>query len=94
MTFNFTLPAAYLKDKGKPTVKRLMANGTDAITGITWDAWSYNWELDEGRPVRLANVTRRSEQERAWVGEAISDGGEVGMGVVVEAGSAAVVEFV
>ena len=70
------------------TVKRFSANGSDAITGITWDGWSYNWELDEGRPVRLANVTRRSESERAWV----SDGGEVG--VEVEAGSAAVVEFV
>lgn len=38
-------------------VQRLSANGSDAITGITWDGWSYNWELDEGRPVRLDNVT-------------------------------------
>ncbi|KAK6860103.1 glycoside hydrolase family 79 protein [Apiospora arundinis] len=38
-------------------VQRLYANGSDAITGITWDGWSYNYELDEGRPVRLANVT-------------------------------------
>ncbi|KAK3355663.1 hypothetical protein B0H65DRAFT_54548 [Neurospora tetraspora] len=98
VTFNFTLPAAYLlKDGGKEkqvVVKRLMANGSDAITGITWDGWSYNWELDEGRPVRLANVTRRSENERAWVGEGVSDGGKVGLGVAVEAGSAALVEFV
>lgn len=98
VTFNFTLPAAYLlKDGGKEkqvVVKRLMANGSDAITGITWDGWSYNWELDEGRPVRLANVTRTSESERAWVGEGTSDGGKAGLGVVVEAGSAALVEFV
>ncbi|OTB04492.1 glycoside hydrolase family 79 protein [Hypoxylon sp. CI-4A] len=39
------------------TVRRLHANGSDAITGITWDGWSYNYELDEGRPVRLENVT-------------------------------------
>ncbi|CCC05997.1 unnamed protein product [Sordaria macrospora k-hell] len=94
VTFNFTLPAAYFKGKKEVVVKRLMANGSDAITGITWDAWSYNWELDEGKPVRLANVTRRSESERAWVGEGVSDGGKVGLGVVVEAGSVALVEFV
>lgn len=39
------------------SVQRLYANGSDAITGITWDGWSYNYELDEGRPVRLSNVT-------------------------------------
>lgn len=38
-------------------IQRLMANGSDAITGITFDGWSYNWELDVGRPVRLHNVT-------------------------------------
>ncbi|KAK6074180.1 beta-glucuronidase [Seiridium cupressi] len=39
------------------SVQRLYANGSDAITGITWDGYSYNYELDEGRPVRLDNVT-------------------------------------
>ncbi|EJP64443.1 Glycoside hydrolase, catalytic core [Beauveria bassiana ARSEF 2860] len=39
------------------TVQRLMANGSDAITGITYDGWSYNYELDNGKPVRLRNVT-------------------------------------
>jgi hypothetical protein len=39
-------------------VQWLMANGSDAITGITFDAWSYNYELDGGLPVRLDNVTR------------------------------------
>lgn len=38
-------------------VRRLMANGSDAITGITFDGWSYNYELDNGRPVKLSNVT-------------------------------------
>ncbi|KAI1378672.1 glycoside hydrolase family 79 protein [Hypoxylon crocopeplum] len=44
-------------DVGSATVRRLYANGSDAATGITWDGWSYNYELDEGRPVRLDNVT-------------------------------------
>ncbi|KAF3406866.1 Beta-glucuronidase [Talaromyces pinophilus] len=39
------------------SVRRLIANGSDAITGITWDGYSYNYELDGGRPVRLDNVT-------------------------------------
>ena len=47
-------------------VRRLLANGSDAITGITWDGWSYNYELDQGRPVRLGNVT---VGERVVVGE-------------------------
>jgi hypothetical protein len=34
-----------------------MANGSNAITGITWDGYSYNYELDGGKPVRLHNVT-------------------------------------
>lgn len=38
-------------------IQRLMANGSDAITGITFDGWSYNRELDMGKPVRLHNVT-------------------------------------
>ncbi|KAH6657852.1 hypothetical protein BKA67DRAFT_656094 [Truncatella angustata] len=42
---------------GEATVQRLQANGSDAITGVTWDGWSYNYELKEGRPVRLGNVT-------------------------------------
>lgn len=39
------------------SVQRLSANGSDAITGVSWDGWSYNYELAAGRPVRLANVT-------------------------------------
>lgn len=38
-------------------ISRLLANGSDAITGITYDGWSYNEELDNGKPVRLSNVT-------------------------------------
>ena len=56
-TYEFSLP------KGKcggmeVGVRRLMANGSDAISGITFDGYSYNFELDDGKPVLLGNVTR------------------------------------
>ena len=64
-------------------VKRLHANGSDAITGVTWDGWSYNWELEQGKPVKLGNVT---------VGERVGVvGGEVTVGVVDS--GAVVLEF-
>ena len=40
------------------SLQRLMANGSDAITGITFDGYSYNYELEMGMPVLLSNVTR------------------------------------
>lgn len=39
------------------TLRALHANGSDAISGITYDGYSYNYELDNGLPVRLTNVT-------------------------------------
>ena len=62
-------------------IQRLMANGSDAITGITWDGWSYNYELDGGRPVRQANVT---------VGEAVVVGTDGSVNVTVPDSSAAI----
>lgn len=38
-------------------IKRLMANGSDAITGVTFNGYSYNWELEQGKPVLLNNIT-------------------------------------
>lgn len=56
--YTFDVSSEASLNPGDPVgVRRLSANGSDAITGITWDGWSYNWELDEGRPVRLDNVT-------------------------------------
>ncbi|KAI1175579.1 glycoside hydrolase family 79 protein [Nemania sp. FL0916] len=49
-------------DGREVVVRRLYANGSDAITGITWDGTSYNYELDLGRPVRLRNVTDVGER--------------------------------
>lgn len=53
--FSFLL--SDLADHADIGVQRLMANGSDAITGITFDGWSYNYELDNGKPVKLDNVT-------------------------------------
>ncbi|CAN8101169.1 unnamed protein product [Discula destructiva] len=49
--------AGSLQTGDRVAVQRLSANGSDAISGISWDGWSYNYELDRGRPVRLNNVT-------------------------------------
>ncbi|KAI5920740.1 glycoside hydrolase family 79 protein [Camillea tinctor] len=56
-------------------VRRLSANGSDAITGITWDGTSYALELDAGRPVRLENVTvgERVEVQGGIVEVGVSD---------------------
>ncbi|MCJ1309933.1 hypothetical protein MMC25_003594 [Agyrium rufum] len=55
-TYSFQLPAAY-KAKTVVGVQRLLANGSDALTGITFDGYSYNYELKNGMPVKLENVT-------------------------------------
>jgi hypothetical protein len=54
-TYNFTLPTSC---SGHGVVQRLLANGSDAISGITFNGMSYNYELNLGRPVLLGNVTR------------------------------------
>lgn len=52
-TYEFRIP----DHSGEVQVQRLLANGSNALSGITWDGWSYNYELDGGVPVRLSNVT-------------------------------------
>lgn len=52
--YAFQLPQDY---QGHYDVQRLSANGSDAITGVTFDGYSYNYELDNGLPVRQGNVT-------------------------------------
>lgn len=58
-TISVSTPAlsAGKMETGNILVQRLLANGSDAITGITWNGWSYNLELAGGKPVRLNNVT-------------------------------------
>jgi len=55
--YTFQLPAGSADAAASVGVQRLYANGSDALSGITFDGWSYNYELDNGRPVRLTNVT-------------------------------------
>lgn len=62
-TYNFTVPTSCA---GHGTLSRLLANGSDAITGVTFNGVSYNYELDNGKPVVLGNVTK---DEMVWVGE-------------------------
>jgi len=69
--------------QGDVQVKRLYANGSDAISGITWDGWSYNWELNQGKPVRLTNVT---------IGERVKITGGM-VNVTVEDSTAAILLF-
>lgn len=79
-TYSFQIPSA----SSVVEIQRLSANGSDAITGISWDGWSYNWELDQGKPVRLHNVTT-GEKTR------VKDGVIV---VEVEDSSAAIINLV
>lgn len=54
-TYKFQLPEhSKCEEVG---VQRLSANGSDAITGVTFDGLSYNYELDNGKPVLMENVT-------------------------------------
>ena len=39
------------------SLQRLSANGSNAITGVSFNGYSYADELDNGRPVLLKNVT-------------------------------------
>ncbi|KAH0600875.1 hypothetical protein MHUMG1_01874 [Metarhizium humberi] len=57
MSRGFSFAARNLARDVSIREQRLMTNGSDAITGVTFDEWSYNWELDNGKPVRLDNVT-------------------------------------
>jgi hypothetical protein len=52
--YTFQLPHGY---QGRYDVQRLSANGSDAITGVTFDGESYNYELNNGLPVKQSNAT-------------------------------------
>jgi len=65
-------------------LQRLLANGSDAITGVTFDGYSYNYELENGLPVLLGNVTS---------GETARVGGNGRLRVDVERSSAVIVRF-
>lgn len=93
---NYTAPSAPLgggeftlqgpKDcKGKTaTLQRLMANGSDAVTGATFDGYNYNYELDNEIPVLLNNITR---------GESVKVGRKSDLKVGVPDSSAVLLSF-
>ena len=54
-TYVFHLPE--LDEDTEVKIDRLMAKGSNVLSGITYGGFSFNHELDEGRPVRLSNVT-------------------------------------
>ncbi|ROW14730.1 hypothetical protein VPNG_03723 [Cytospora leucostoma] len=83
-TYTFDVSSNGLSAGDRVAVQRLYANGSDAITGITWDGWSYNYELDHGRPVRLSNVT---------VGEYVTVSANGTVAVSVPDSSAALLSF-
>lgn len=60
--YTFQLPGLTVRgdndNGGRISIQRLLANGSNAITGITFDGYSYNYELDHGKPVLLRNATR------------------------------------
>jgi hypothetical protein len=80
-SYNFTLPTSC---KGSGMVQRLIANGSDAISGISFNGMSWNYELAGGKGQLLGNATR---DEIVWVA---SDGG---VSVKVPDSSAALVQL-
>jgi len=65
-SFALNIPSS-CKSK-KVALQRLSANGSDAVTGVTFDGYSYNYELDNGKPVLLRNVTRGEVTRIGWNG--------------------------
>ncbi|KAF2645814.1 hypothetical protein P280DRAFT_417944 [Massarina eburnea CBS 473.64] len=79
--YNFTVPTSCA---GTGTVHRLLANGSDAITGITFDGLSFNYEVAEGKPSKLGNVT---------TGQVVYVGNDGGFAVDVVDSAAAIVQL-
>ncbi|KAK3329064.1 hypothetical protein B0H66DRAFT_596662 [Apodospora peruviana] len=89
--YRFTVPDAAPAVRTGPDekmrvvkIQRLLTNGSDAITGITWDGWSYNYELAGGKPATLGNVT---------VGETVEVCEDGNVNVTVPWSSAALLDF-
>lgn len=81
-TYSFQVPT--ITSGGYLSVQRLLANGSNALSGITWDGWSYNYELDQGRPVLLHNVT---------IGERLAVGPAGELSIDVPYSSAAIINI-
>ncbi|KAI0473697.1 glycoside hydrolase family 79 protein [Xylariaceae sp. FL0804] len=78
----------YSFDVGLPAnttaaVRRLVATGSDAVSGIAWDGVSYDYALAGGRPARLANSTAAGEERAAVGADGVVDVGVPDSQVVV-----------
>ena len=49
-SYSFSLPVRYAS---QAIVQRLIANGSNAISGLTFDGYSYSYEINNGKPVLL-----------------------------------------
>lgn len=56
-TFEFQFNGEQAAAVKSVVAEQLIANGSDAITGVTFGGYSFNHELEEGRPVLLQNVS-------------------------------------
>ncbi|MCJ1248607.1 hypothetical protein MMC30_005825 [Trapelia coarctata] len=82
--YTFSIPSALnIADGSQVGVQRLLAAGSDVRYGMTWDGWSYAYELNEGHPVRMQNVT---------TGETVKVNGDL-VTVELEDSSAAILNF-
>jgi len=80
IAYNFTVP---VECAGVGVVQRLIANGSDATSGITFNGATYDYEVAKGKP----KLTGAHTNETVWVGE---DGG---VAVLVPASSAALLQL-
>lgn len=64
-------------------LRRLMAPGSDSVSGVTFDGWSYDWEVGGGLPVRLGNVTVGESVGVKFEGKRKKSGGRGGKGKLV-----------
>jgi hypothetical protein len=55
-TYTFGVPSgSNIVDGHQVHVQRLLASGSDAMTGITFDGWSYQYGLNKGLPVKVGS---------------------------------------
>ena len=83
-TYSFSFPSGSSVKEGQSVlVQRLMASGSDATSNVTFDGWSYDYELDMGRPVKVGS----GAEERLMVQSGV-------VSVQVEDSGAAILNFV
>jgi hypothetical protein len=80
---NFSINVDESLNDQTATVRRLTAPGADSITGITWDAYTFNYEVDNGNASRLSNVTHG---EKVTVSDGV-------VTVSIQSSSAVLLEF-